>query len=488
MKPFNFIPDWNRSPDRATALGYFPASPGGTVREATFSETIAGILGAEPEHDLEELHSSFTSQQSIDDDDIGSELWDAFSSTYVTTGEKGARGSSGNKYIIPFHHSVIRRIKIDEGRNWYRWYWMLMTDEAEDFDQTLHSEFVDQLTDEEPSNLLEDFAISAAEDLDEQVDKNQNKDSADPLAIPPLFPSLAEAFRDDLRTWLEIRDDESLSRWMQGLRDIVCFHYMTYFIQISRSLQAEYAAIENQLQNKERHEVECEHKVQPVFYGLAEEQASSGTRRFATEWSEGKIERAIYDSWGRLVVQRNILEEAADDSTKTPAGAYTLTDAVNTFDEESKKRIVDALMKEFPEDQRDQVPEDLPLWKMAIRFVETVRRYYTNMGQTESSQTAHTLGYNAVEQLGKGIDREFIESRRGVGKISRLDRPGVRLFARLFEQYSADGHIDGLWRYLRRRGIKLDHQSKQAMVRQLESMGMIEKRSDGEEAIYVQTI
>jgi len=125
---------------------------------------------------------------------------------------------------------------------------------------------------------------------------------------------------------------------------------------------------------------------------------------------------------------------------------------------------------------------------MAIRFVETVRRYYTNMGQTESSQTAHTLGYNAVEQLGKGVDREFIESRRGVGKISRLDRPGVRLFARLFEQYSADGHIDGLWRYLRRRGIKLDHQSKQAMVRQLESMGMIEKRSDGEEAIYVQTI
>jgi DNA phosphorothioation-dependent restriction protein DptG len=488
MKPFDFIPDWNRSPDRATTLGYFPASPSGTVREATFSETIAGILDAEPEHSLTKFRSSFICQPSIGDVDVGFELWDAFTSTYVTTGEKGTLGGDENRYLIPFHHSVIRRIAVDEGRNWYRWYWMLMTDEAGDFDQSLHSAFVNQLTDEEPSNLVEEFAISAAEDLDNQVGGNQQTlGKADPLTIPPLFPSLAEAFRDDLRTWLEMRDEESLSRWMQELRDIVCFHYMTYFIQISRSLQAEYAAIENQLPIEEGDEVAFEHEVQPVFYGLAEEQAS-GTRPFTTEWKEEKIERAIYDSWGRLVVQRNILEEAADESTKTPAGAYTLTDAINTFDEDSKQRIVAALIEEFPEDQREQVPDDLPLSEMAIRFAETVRRYYTNMGRTESSQTAYTLGYRAVKQLGKGIDREFIESRQRVGKISRLDRPGVRLFARLFEQYSTDGHIDGLWRYLRQRGIQLDHQSKQATVKQLESMGMIEKRSDGEEAIYVQTI
>jgi DNA phosphorothioation-dependent restriction protein DptG len=274
---------------------------------------------------------------------------------------------------------------------------------------------------------------------------------------------------------------------MQELRDIICFHYMTYFIQIATSLQREYNAIEDQLPLDEDYQVAFEHTVQPIFYGLAHEKAS-GTRRYTTEWDEGKIERAIYDSWGRLVVQRNLTEVAHDDETSVEPGAYTLTAAINSFDLQTKEIAIQKLTNEFPEDQQEDVPDDLSLAEFALRFAPTVRRYYTNMGSRKQSQTAYTLGYNAVLQLGKGVDREFIETRQRVGTISRLDRPGLRLLARLFEEESGDGHIEELWYYLRQRGIQLDHQSRQELIAELGDMGMIKKRSDGEEAIYVQTI
>jgi len=488
MKAFDFVPEWSKSPDRATTLGFFPASPAGTVREATFSETISGILGADPDYSLRSFRSAFLTDTAFEDPDTAFETWDAFSSTYVTTGEKGTRGGSENEYLLPFHHSVIRRIQVDESRNWYRWYWLLMTKESGEYATELHEDFVLLIVNEAPSNVVEELAIRAAKRLDDIGSQaNQDRSSREPEAIIPLLPSLGETFRKDLRTWLDMRNEESLSRWMAELRDIVCYHYMTYIIQVSLSLQSEYATIEQAIPIDDGEKVDFEHTVTPIYYGMASEQAS-GNRPFANEWGKKNIERAIYDSWGRLVVQRVILEETADTSTATPEGAFTLADAINEFDSEAKKRIIRSLIAEFPASQQDKVPDDISLPEMAVRFAETVRRYYTNMGRSASSQTAHTLGYNAVEQLGQGIDREFIEARQRVGKVSRLDRPGTRLFARIFEKQSPDGHIDSLWRYLRDRGIRLDHQSKREMIRQLESMEMIEKRSDGEEAIYVQTI
>lgn len=485
MKDFGFIPEWSKSPDRATELGYFPASPVATVRESTFSDTIAGILGAAPTNDINRLRSAFMTETYFKDPEVAAEVWDAFRSTYIISGEKGAQSSGGeaNEYLIPFHHAVIRRIEIEESRDWYRWYWMLMTDEQGAFDDQLHNRFVTQLTNEDPSNLLEKLVINAADKLDDTTTTN----SREPTAIPPLLPSLANAFREDLRTWLDLRPEESLSRWMQELRDIMCFHYMVYFIQLSKSLQEEYTTIENQLPLDDDETVAFKHTVDPIYYGLAHEQAA-GTRPYATEWDEGGIGRAIYDSWGRLVVQRHLMEEAHRDENDVEPGAYTLTAAIREFTPEAKASVIDSLKNELPADQQTKIADDLSLPTFALQFAATVRRYYTNMGSSKRSQTAYTGGYNAIRQLGSGVDQEFIEARRRVGTISRLDRPGIRLLARVFEEQSGDGHIDGFWRYLRERGSQLDHKSKRELIKELDDMGMIEKRSDGEEAIYVQTI
>lgn len=482
MRDFGFVPNWsssNRAPGRHTELGYFPASPAGTVRESTFAETVAGMLGADPSYNVEDLQREFLKISDFPSESVAQEVWDAFHSTYVTSGEKGARqaGGDGTDYLIPFHHSVIRVIEGQETRNWYRWYYMLMTDENGRYQEELHDDFVEQLTSESPSNLVEELVIDSASELYED-----EGDVVEPTAITPLIPELASAFRSDIRAWLELRHEESLARWMQELKDIVCFHYMSYFIQLSISLDKEYGAIEND-------EIDdFEHKCRPIYYGLADEQAG-GTKRFATEWSEGGIERALYDSWGRLVVQRHLMEVAHDEDSDVEPGPYTLTSAIRDFSDSDKKEVIERLTEEFPEDQRDQVASDIDdLGKFAGQFAATVRRYYTNMGSHPRDQTAYSLGYNAVLQLGSGTDREYLERRRGVGTIARLDRPGLRLFARLFEQQSLDGHIDEFWRYLRQRGIELENPSPEKAVQQLEDMGMLLKQSDGEEAVYVRTI
>lgn len=482
MRDFGFVPDWGQtdpSPERKSERGYFPVSPVATVREATFSETIAGLLGADPSHSIEDLREQFIQNSELGQGEEASEVWDAFHSSYITTGRRGARRSSGsaNEYLIPFHHEVIRRIQVGESRGWRRWFWMLMTDGDGDYATELHDEFIEILTIENPSNLIEKLAVDAAKELDTETDET----TLEPTPIRPLIPELSTSLQQDLRAWIRIRPEESLSRWMQGLRDILCFHYMTYFIQAAKSLRKEYEHVENGTCES------FEHSISPIYYGLADETAT-GTRPFATEWDNGGIQRALYDSWGRLVVQRHIIDEAYADESSVDPRPFTLSEALCEFSQESKDRIVESLTNEFPEHQQEDVPEGLDLVEFAPRFVETVRRYYTNQGSSKQSQTAYTGGYFAVKQLGQGVDRRFIETRGAGGTISSLDKPGLRLLARLFETQTEDGHIDGFWLYLRNRGIRLDKDTRERLIAQLDYMGMLQKRSDGEEAIYVQTI
>lgn len=488
---FGFVPNWgssNRAPSRICREAYFPSSPAGTVRESTFAETIAGTLGADPSHEFDDLKDTFYELDVFADSELAAEeVWNAFNAMYVTSGKKGVRSSSAEAqdYMIPFHYEPIQRITIKESRNWHRWYWMLMTDSDGDFNDSLHKLFLDTITEEKASNLVEQLVIEAAVQLDggenEQATEATEDDTRLQESIPPLIPQCAESFQKDLQTWLDLREEESLARWMQELRDIVCFHYMMYYIQLSMSLAAEYNAVQ------EGTEDEFTHCLEPIYFGLADETAAKA-RPFATEWEEREIKRAIYDSWGRLAVQRHLIETLQEVNHSLPTELYTLHEAVNEFPDDIKQAVVENLMAEFPDDQQPELSDKTNLREIAPKFSYAVRRYYTNKGSSESSQTAFTLGFNAVYQLGRGVDREFLERRRRVGTLAVLDRASIRLFARLFEAQYQEGHIREFWHYLRNRGIRLDDRSQNKLVQMLDEMGMVQKQSDGEEAVYVRTI
>lgn len=481
---FGFVPDWgssNTAPSRTTREAYFPVSISATVREATFSETLSGILGADPEHGLNELKEEFTQLPEFQGkNDVSDELWNAFISGYgVSAGGFGGRDNEP-KYIVPFHRSVATTLKIDQ-RQWWRLYWLLMTNPSEGVDKDLHKRFVDSLSEMLPSNLLEQLVIEALNNLNESETGFEEKELADMEyhRIPPLVPECAEAFREDLNAWISLGSEESSSRWMLGLRDILSFHYMMYVIQVAVTLDKEY----DQVTNGPPYQYTFELK--PVPFGLKGETASS-SRAFVEAWQGNGISRALYDSWGRLAVLSHIVAVALSPDTEIEPRPYTLTEALNKFPEDLQKRVVTRLLDEFPEEQRPE--DDYTLAQAAPRFSHSVRRYYENMGRTPSAQTAYSAGENSVRDLGQGSERGYIERRRGVGTILRLDRGSLRLFARLFDATKERGHIDEFWEYMRQRGIKFDRRSQQELIEQLEGMGLLQRQSDSGEAMYVDTV
>jgi DNA phosphorothioation-dependent restriction protein DptG len=493
MRGFGFVPDWgqsNNAPDRTNQRAYFPSSPAGTLREATFSETLAGVLGADPAHTADEdLEDAFKQLSYLDGQEkTTEELWSAFEASYVTTGERGLRGSGAKArpHVIPFHRTVAMALEVDQARNWWRWYWMLMTDgENGTITRELHERFVTRLYEMPFSNIIEQLAVEAIETLD-GVELNEAPDAVLDRGlhqpIPPLVPECGEAFREDLIAWLNLWEEESMSRWMRGLRDILCFHYMMYFLQVAITLEEEYEAV------IDGPPYEYEFEIRPIYFGL-ESETASGSRRFTNEWNEGGVMRALYDSWGRLAVMSHVVDvglDGASDVDHLEAKPYTLSEALAEWPGELQQRVVERLLDEFPAEQRPDGDWDLA--EAAPRFAHTVRRYYENMGKTPSSQTAYTLGYNALYQLGRGTERRYIERRSRVGTILRLDRAGLRLFARLFDATRERGHIDEFWTYMRQRGIQFDHRSEEALIEQLGGMGLLQKQSDSGEAMYVETI
>lgn len=494
MRGFGFVPDWgqsNRAPDRTNHRAYFPSSPAGSLREAIFSETLAGVLYADPKHSADEdLEEAFKSLPYLDDQAKETEeLWNAFEATYITTGEGGLRGSGAqaHPHVIPFHRTIAMALDVDQPRNWWRWYWMLMTDtDTNTIDKTLHEQFVTRLFEMPFSNIIEQLAVEAIEKLDGVEPDGTAEDVLEremPDPIPPLVPECGEAFREDLKAWLMLWEEESTSRWMRGLRDILCFHYMMYFLQVAITLDEEYAVI------ADGPPYDYEFNIRPLYFGLENETASS-SRQFANEWNDGGIMRALYDSWGRLAIMSHVVDiglDAASEYSGLDSKPYTLSEALTEFPPDLQQQVVERLLDEFPKEQRPD-EEGLSLAEAAPRFAHAVRRYYENMGKTPSSQTAYTLGYNAVYQLGRGTERRYIERRQRVGTILRLDRAGLRLFARLFDATRERGHIDEFWSYVRQRGIRFDHRSKQALIEQLEGMGLLQKQSDSGESMYVEAI
>lgn len=486
MRGFGFIPDWssgNPAPGRTNERAYFPVSLSATVREATFSETLSGILGADPNHSLDDLQKAVTDLQALADDKrTAEEFWNAFTASYSTSSKTYGSSATKQEYLIPFHRAIAMAIKIEQGRRWWRLYWLLMTDGTGAVERGLHDRFVNALYDLEPSNLLEELIIKAINELEgvntsTDPESLLSEDTYQPIL--PLIPECATAFREDLRAWLDLQQFESTSRWMRGLRDILCYHYMMYVIQVAIALDNEYEAIET------GEVADFEFSLEPVYFGLANETASR-SRLFATAWKEGGISRAMYDSWGRLAVLSHIVDIGLDEETQVDNRPYTLSEALEDFPEEVQERVVERLFDEFSEEQR---PEgDFELGEVAIKFSHAVRRYYENMGKSRSSQTAWSAGENSVIDLGRGAERQFIERRQRVGTILRFDRAGLRLFARLFDSQRERGHIDEFWNYMRDRGAKFDRRSKQELIDQLEGMGLLQKQSDSGEAMYVETI
>lgn len=483
MRGFGFVPDWgsgNPAPSRTNEQAYFPVSLSATVREATFSETLSGILGADPSHSLEDLRIALGDLSTLADDQrTKEEVWDAFKASYTTSSSTYGSSATRSEYLIPFHRAVAMTIEVEQGRQWWRLYWLLMTDSSGNVDRELHDRFVEALYDLEPSNLLEELIIDAIGDLDDVNPETDGQSSESYREITPLVPECAEAFREDLRSWLRLRNSESTSRWMRGLRDILCYHYMMYVIQVAIALEDEYEAIEEGKIN------EFEVTLNPVHFGLANETASS-SRLFATAWKKDGLSRAMYDSWGRLVVLSHVVDVGMDEDTPVEKKPYTLSEALESFPDDLQQTVVERLFEEFPENQRPE--EEYELNEAAIRFSHSVRRYYENMGKTRTSQTAWSAGENSVIDLGRGIERQFIERRQRVGTILRLDRSGLRLFARLFDATRERGHIDEFWNFLRDRGMEFDRRSRQELIDQLEGMGLLQKQSDSGEAMYVDTV
>ncbi|WP_255198512.1 DNA phosphorothioation-dependent restriction protein DptG [Halorarius litoreus] len=469
------IPDLADTVQRVTREGFFPSSPAAVVREATFSDILAEVLATSPsESDITRLYEELQSHPSVDNEDLATQLWDIFLDTYTTSGQRGARGKEANRYLIPFHPAIAKHFKPQESRNWGRWYRMLMTSgRPPQFNNDLHEQFVDRLDSLNPSNLFEEVIVNAAENIEtEEIGEIETQ------PIRPYIEACALRFQEDLRHWL---DDtyESPSQWLQSTRDLICFHFMMYFVQLSVNLRLEFEAVqEGEAEN-------FDPTMRPIHFGLWDERATQD-RGFANEWWERGprgVEGDVYDSWGRLAVM-HILTETATESSFDIQGAWTLSEAMDAYEPAAKAHAVEKMYSYLDTDLHPRDRRDLAA--AAQLLVQAVRKHYES--KSESNQTPISMGINVVRQLGSGQDRRFFRSQQRIGKTFRLNRSSLRFFARLFHDPEEDSHIEEFWRYLRRRGIALDSRSENEALEELGKMGMIDRQSDSGGAVYVRSI
>lgn len=450
----------------------FPTSPAATLREAIFSEILARVLGADPSiGSLDEFYELVNDHVEFDAEKDYQNAIDVFESTYTTTGERGARGKKAKRYIVPFHPAVAECIKPEETRNWGKWYQMLMTTEEEGFNRRLHERFVERLRELDTSNLFEEVFVNVArEHAAEQTESTQLE------PIRPYINDSSRVFQRDLDAWL--RDDvDSPSNWLQSTRDLFCFHFMMYYINLAVNLRREFESVAGE-------EVEFEPEIVDTHFGLWAERAT-GDRRFAGEWRERSgvgIERDIYDSWGRLAVLNVISETVGGESNGGNLDTVTLTEAIQ-LPEKTRMRCVKAIESHFAEPSRR--PES-DLVTSAQRLATAVREDYED--RSRSNQTPITMGINVVRQLGDGSDRRFWRTQRKIGPTLRINRSALRFLARLFTLGHDDVHFDRFISYLERRGVYFDTQSETRALKELEEMGMIDRQSDSGGAVYVRSI
>jgi DNA phosphorothioation-dependent restriction protein DptG len=443
------------------------------VRASTLSETLAVILGSEPKSSVDDLEEALRNQPELESEPSGETAVAALREVYETSGRRGARGGQAQQYVIPFHPLISKTIQVEEPRNWGQWYRMLMTSgRPSTFQTALHDDLVETLEGMAPSNLFEKFVIDAASSLD-----RSDTAGLETSPVPPYVPECSEAFQEDLRAWIDLLSDSSTSVWLRALQDLVCFHYMAYFLQIAVNLEDEFSEVRNG--------GSFQPGLSPLYYGLWRETASED-RSFRHEMD--RLERSLYQSWGRIVVLKEIvsvgLSDAASD-LEIEQRPHTFSEAIDKFPPEAQRRCVKRINSHYSEGEAPS--NDISLVDAATKMEQAVQMYNAKRGG-KNSQSAYTLGFNAVRQLGSGEKRQYIRVQGGVGKTLRLSRGALRLFAQLFTATDKSSHINEFRSYLNERGIRMDEATYQAMIEQLEDLGLIHKQSDSGEAIYVRPI
>ena len=473
ITPLETTPTLETSVSRVIDGAFFATSPAATLREAIFSEILAGVLGAKPTvGSVDDFYEEVHKKAEFENEDVENQAFDVFSATYTITGERGARGKKAKRYAVPFHPAIAKCIKPEETRNWGKWYRTLMTTEQDGFNQALHERFVRRLDAQESSNLFEQVFVNVAESLAEDAGEVET-----PTQIRPYVDGCSRVFQQDLAAWLE-DDYDSPSNWLQSTRDLFCFHFMTYYIQVAVNLRQEFEHLAENPDEPYHPEIVDTH------FGLWDESATRD-RQFSREWRErdgNGIERDIYDSWGRLAVL-NIIADTVDESTfEKEKNAYTLSEALE-LPQSIQRECAIAIEEHFPEHQRQSNPE---LITAARRLTLAVRKNYED--RSRSNQTPITMGINVVRQLGDGKDRKFWRTQRKVGPTLRLNRGSLRFLARLFTLAEDDVHYDMFMEYLERRGVFFDSESQNVALNELEEMGMIDRQSDSGGAVYVRSI
>jgi len=470
----NTTPDFKGSVNRVIDDAFFPTSPAATIRESIFSEIIAGVLGVSPTtQDLDALYDALLEHEAINGDEAtADQAWKVFEESYTTTGDRGARGKAAKRYVLPFHPQIAKSIKPKETRNWGKWYRMLMTSGSPPaFNHELHEAFLDRLEEMEPSNLFEQILVDAAAELEPDAETETTREP-----IRPYVQACADRFQSDLRVWLNDEYDSS-TNWLQSTKDLFCFHFMMYYLQLSINLRDEFSAV------AEDGKAQYETQMKPIYFGLWDERATHD-RRVSKEWRERDdegLERFVFDSWARLNVLYHINDTIDTAGLDTYRRTYSLSEALTELPQRTHAECLDT-MAEFAGFD----PNQYSLPAAATRLVQDVRRYYESRSQ--QNQTPISMGINVIRQLGEGEDRRYYRTQRSIGPTLRLNRSALRFFARLFAADSDDRHYDQFLNYLQRRGIYMDSQSETTALEELDEMGLIDRQSDSGGAVYVRAI
>lgn len=474
MSKQSSIPEFDGAVNRVIDGAFFPTSPAATLRESIFSEILAGVLGASPETEsLEELEAELREHEALEEQDTADIAWDIFKETYTTTGERGARGKKAKRYVLPFHPQIAKSLRPKETRNWGKWYRMLMTcGSPPSFNRELHEQFVGRLESMEPSNLFEQLFVDAAQSLEPP-----EEEQAEHAPIRPYVEECAENFQSDLRTWLQ-DDYDSPTNWLQYTKDLFCFHFMMYFLQLAINLREEFDSV------SDGSPYDFEPRIQEIYFGLWDESATHD-RRFSKEWRERDdegLERFVYDSWGRLAVLRFVNDVAAETEHADGQQSFRLAEAMQSLPESVHRKCVDRIDSFVA--NRSYAGLSLP--ETSEKLVRAVNSYYSS--KSKSNQTPISMGINVIRQLGEGQDRRYYRTQRKVGPTLRLNRSAVRFFARLFAKSHDERHYDQFVQYLQRRGVYLDSQSQTLALEELDEMGLIDRQSDSGEAVYVRSV
>jgi DNA phosphorothioation-dependent restriction protein DptG len=498
------------APTRVIEGGIFPTSPRASRREGMFSDTLAGILGFDPGYDLKSFREALSEQEELELSARELEqLEEVLDEKYVT--EPRDDQSSDSDALIPFHPIVAKHIEPPETHEWDAWYRLLMTRESNELNVGLHEELVGKLNSIEPSNMFEKLFCSLIRTMAADVEEGSERNDP-PEPRRPYIPALAESFQEDIRSWANVSSLTGSQRLLL-LRDLLCFYYMMYIMQVARNISEEwdqYLADDPSSWTPE---------IKPIPFGVRTERAS-GDRDFRNIWDDMPSEQSLFDqlyySWMRLSVLRilnDTIEQTEATVETTPAtllearealenetshvdvAIRKLLDPVNedryqVAAEESEEAEISTDQDDEEASEQDGMEPDVTTLREASRILfYAIDDYYRE--RSSQNTAAVRLGPAAVEQLGISEERGFIERRNKAGTILVLNEGALTMMARLFTEREKNGNedfsISNFYRFLTKRGIHFDETSEDAAETLLERIGLIQKESDSGDSTNVRT-